>query len=181
MTKIIAIMIFVIIEQPYPKQCAFGYVRYKIASENISRTGQIQRWSTASYIPVQIQSQKSKSRTIRMIRSYDWITSDAVTELDLDVVCCQILKKYTCITNVTYIGRNSTGSTGHRKNQQPSKDPPPPQRKSARFLPIMEQRNVARTFPLWHSFISWLSKHPQRNIWILMCALFLICLWNVNY
>ncbi len=49
---------------------------------------------------------------------------------------------------VTYIGRNSTGSTGHRKNQRLSKTPPPPpQRKSARFLPIMEQRNVARTFP----------------------------------
>ncbi len=53
---------------------------------------------------------------------------------------------------VTYIGRNSTGSTSHQrggqlKNQQPSKAPPPPQRKSVRFLPIMEQRNVPRTFP----------------------------------
>ncbi len=36
---------------------------------------------------------------------------------------------------------------GQLKNQQPSKAPPPPQRKSARFLPIMEQRNVPRTFP----------------------------------
>ncbi len=101
MTKIIVIMIFVIIEQPYPKQCAFGYVRYKIASENRSRTEQIQRWSTTSYIPVQIKSQKSKSRTISMILSYDWITSDAVTELDLDVVCCQILKNILAYRAVT--------------------------------------------------------------------------------
>ncbi len=35
---------------------------------------------------------------------------------------------------------------GQLKNQQPSKAPPPPQRKSARFLPIMEQRNVPGTF-----------------------------------
>ncbi len=52
---------------------------------------------------------------------------------------------------VTYIGRNSTLQVtrrgGQLKNQQPSKAPPPPQRKSARFLPIMEQRNGPRTFP----------------------------------
>ncbi len=50
---------------------------------------------------------------------------------------------------VTYIGRNSTGSTRHRKNQRLSKTPPPShQRKSARFRLVTEQREVAtRRFP----------------------------------
>ncbi len=59
-------------------------------------------------------------------------------------------------TGVTYIGRNSTGSTGHRKNQRLSKTPPPlHQRKSARFRPVTEQREVAtRRFPR-DTFMSW--------------------------
>ncbi len=43
---------------------------------------------------------------------------------------------------------------GQLKNQQPSKAPPPPQRKSARFLSITEQRNVTGTFLKRHSFVS---------------------------
>ncbi len=75
---------------------------------------------------------------------------------------------------VTYIGRNSTLQVTRRGAAKESAtlfqppplervrwpsdlrccllqalttQPPPPQRKSARFLPIMEQRNVARTLP----------------------------------
>ncbi len=53
------------------------------------------------------------------------------------------------VSTVTYIGRNSTGSTRHRKNQRLSKTPPPShQRKSARFRLVTEQREVAtRRFP----------------------------------
>ncbi len=60
------------------------------------------------------------------------------------------------IIAVTYIGRNSTVSTRHRKNQRLSKTPPPShQRKSARFRSVTEQREVAtRRFPR-DTFISW--------------------------
>ncbi len=74
---------------------------------------------------------------------------------------------------VTYVGRNSTGSTIHQKggswkNQQPAKAPPPPQRKSARFLSITEQRNVMWTFLKdIRSFHDFQNIHT-RNIWILM-------------
>ncbi len=51
---------------------------------------------------------------------------------------------------VTYVGRNSTVSTGHQggqlKNQRLSKAPPPHQRKSARFLLVTEQRKLTGTF-----------------------------------
>ncbi len=77
------------------------------------------------------------------------------------------------VCHVTYVGRNSTVSTsrqkgGQLKNQQPSKAPPPPQRKSARFLSITEQRNVTGTFlkdiRSFHDF----QNIYTRNIWILM-------------
>ncbi len=52
--------------------------------------------------------------------------------------------------------------------KQPSKAPPPPQRKSARFLSIMEQRNVTGTFLKdIRSFHDFQNIHT-RNIWILM-------------
>ncbi len=78
-----------------------------------------------------------------------------------------------CEQTVTYVGRNSTGSTSHQKgeqlkNQQPSKAPPPPQRKSAHFLSITEQRNVTGTFLKdIRSFHDFQNIHT-RNIWILM-------------
>ncbi len=57
---------------------------------------------------------------------------------------------------------------GQLKNQQPSKAPPPPQRKSARFLSITEQRNVTGTFLKdIRSFHDFQNIHT-RNIWILM-------------
>ncbi len=57
---------------------------------------------------------------------------------------------------------------GQLKNQQPAKAPPPPQRKSARFLSIMEQRNVTGTFLKdIRSFHDFQNIHT-RNIWILM-------------
>ncbi len=92
---------------------------------------------------------------------------------------------YTVKPVVTYIGRNSTLQVtrrgGQLKNQQPSKAPPPPQRKKRAFSSYYGTKECSVNVPKRHSFVSWLSKHPQRNIWILMCALFLICLWNINY
>ncbi len=58
---------------------------------------------------------------------------------------------------------------GQLKNQQPSKAPPPPQRKSARFLSITEQRNVTGTFlkdiRSFHDFQKHLhKKHMDINV-----------------
>ncbi len=58
---------------------------------------------------------------------------------------------------------------GQLKNQQPSKAPPPPQCKSARFLSITEQRNVTGTFlkdiRSFHDFQKHLhKKHMDINV-----------------
>ncbi len=58
---------------------------------------------------------------------------------------------------------------GQLKNQQPSKAPPPPQRKSANFLSITEQRNVTGTFlkdiRSFHDFQKHLhKKHMDINV-----------------
>ncbi len=55
--------------------------------------------------------------------------------------------------------------------------PPPPQRKSARFLPLMEQRNVMGTFSKRqiHSMIIIIHRH-KKHMDINCCTLSLICL-----
>ncbi len=62
---------------------------------------------------------------------------------------------------------------GQLKNQQPSKAPPTPQRKSARFLSITEQRNVTGTFlkdiRSFHDF----QKHPHKKHMDINVVLFL--------
>ncbi len=62
-----------------------------------------------------------------------------------------------------------TRGGGQLKNQQPSKAPPPPQRKSAHFLSITEQRNVTGTFlkdiRSFHDFQKHLhKKHMDINV-----------------
>ncbi len=84
------------------------------------------------------------------------------------------------------IYRQEFNSTSHQKggqlkNQQPSKSPSSASAQKRAFSSCCGTKGMCGNASQRHSFISWLSKHPQRNIWILMCALFLICLWKVNY
>ncbi len=88
------------------------------------------------------------------------------------------------ILGVTYSGRNSTLQVtrrgGQLKNQQPSKSPSSASAQKRAFSSCCGTKGMCGNASQRHSFISWLSKHPQRNIWILMCTLSLICLWNMN-
>ncbi len=86
--------------------------------------------------------------------------------------------------DVRYIGRNSTLQVtrrgGQLKNQQPFKSPSSASAQKRAFSSCCGTKERSENASQRHSFISWLSKHPQRNIWILMCTLSLICLWNMN-
>ncbi len=76
----------------------------------------------------------------------------------------------TSVTCVTYVGRNSTGSRGHQRNQRLSKTPPPlPAPKARIFFLSQEQRNVTGTFlkdiRSFHDFQKHLhKKHMDINV-----------------
>ncbi len=94
--------------------------------------------------------------------------------------------KQVCIGNtcVTYISAGiqlyKSPEGGQLKNQQPSKSPSSASAQKRAFSSCCGTKGMCGNASQRHSFISWLSKHPQRNIWILMCTLSLICLWNMN-
>ncbi len=85
---------------------------------------------------------------------------------------------------VTYISAGiqlyKSPEGGQLKNQQPSKSPSSASAQKRAFSSCCGTKGMCGNASQRHSFISWLSKHPQRNIWILMCTLSLICLWNMN-
>ncbi len=87
-------------------------------------------------------------------------------------------------THVTYISAGiqlyKSPEGGQLKNQQPSKSPSSASAQKRAFSSCCGTKGMCGNASQRHSFISWLSKHPQRNIWILMCTLSLICLWNMN-
>ncbi len=86
--------------------------------------------------------------------------------------------------SVTYISAGiqlyKSPEGGQLKNQQPSKSPSSASAQKRAFSSCCGTKGMCGNASQRHSFISWLSKHPQRNIWILMCTLSLICLWNMN-
>ncbi len=88
------------------------------------------------------------------------------------------------ITVVTYIAAGiqlyKSPEGGQLKNQQPSKSPSSASAQKRGFSSCCGTKGMCGNASQRHSFISWLSKHTQRNIWILMCTLSLICLWNMN-
>ncbi len=87
-------------------------------------------------------------------------------------------------TPVTYIAAGiqlyKSPEGGQLKNQQPSKSPSSASAQKRGFSSCCGTKGMCGNASQRHSFISWLSKHTQRNIWILMCTLSLICLWNMN-
>ncbi len=88
------------------------------------------------------------------------------------------------LADVTYISAGiqlyKSPEGGQLKNQQPSKSPSSASAQKRAFSSCCGTKGMCGNASQRHSFISWLSKHPQRNIWILMCTLSLICLWNMN-
>ncbi len=85
---------------------------------------------------------------------------------------------------VTYIAAGiqlyKSPEGGQLKNQQPSKSPSSASAQKRGFSSCCGTKGMCGNASQRHSFISCLSKHTQRNIWILMCTLSLICLWNMN-
>ncbi len=124
--------------------------------------------------------------TIQLLQNRFWwpmLRRDTITQVCQCQVCqtqkpCSQLPAgltvysnlYPYHTAVMYVGRNSTVSTGHQKNQRLSKTPPPhPAPKARTFFRSQEQRNVTGTFlkdiRSFHDFQKHLhKKHMDINV-----------------
>ncbi len=81
---------------------------------------------------------------------------------------------------VTYISAGiqlyKSPEGGQLKNQQPSKSPSSASAQKRAFSSCCGTKGMCGNASQRHSFISWLSKHPQRNIWNVILSIFiLIC------